>query len=89
MPTALIGNIALAKGLSKTEIDNLWRQAREIAKKEYEVDEGDVDFWKLSMGVFKRMLGCKKGEEPECLVSSESLVEKNLKKRECYDRFIE
>lgn len=42
---------------SVEEVEDLWNKAKEIVKKEYDKTEDDDEFYKLVVGVIKKMLG--------------------------------
>ncbi len=55
---------ALAKKHNTTveKIEKLWKDAKEIVKKEYKKKEDDEGFFALVVGIVKKMLGGKKGK---------------------------
>lgn len=57
--SALIKSFADKTGRSVEEVEKLWNKAKEIVKKEYKKSEEDSDFYRLVVGVLKKMLGGK------------------------------
>ena len=53
---ALVKAFAEKSGRSVEEVERLWDKAKEIVKKEYKIDEDDPDFYRLVVGILKRML---------------------------------
>lgn len=67
MPNATINKISRETGISETELERLWAKAKQIATSQYNVTPADKNFWLITMGIFKKMLGCKEGEDSSCL----------------------
>lgn len=56
MPANVVKSYAKDKGISVEKAEERWEKAKEQAKKEGH-KEGSVDFYKYTMGIFKRMMG--------------------------------
>jgi len=58
MPTQLIDKYSERSGKSKQEVERLWDKAKGVVDSQYkDVDKESDDYWKLTMGIFKNMLG--------------------------------
>lgn len=61
MPNNMLKSIADKNGISMDKAEKLWNQAKAIVTKEYGKREKDGDaYWKLVVGVVKKMAGVKK-----------------------------
>lgn len=59
MPQAALKHLAKKAKISDAQAEHYWHVAKNIVKKEYDVDEGDGKFWPLTMGIAKKMMGLK------------------------------
>lgn len=69
MPSTVVQSFAKRTGKSAAEVEKLWNQAKAQVTKEYKIKEptGGQDggrFYKLVVGILKRMLKINDGTEP-------------------------
>lgn len=73
MPSAVVNSFAPEyaerEGLkveeARAKLENLWNEAKKIAKKRDDFEEENDQFWSYVMGIWKRMVGYKKGNTSE------------------------
>jgi len=64
MPNDVVKSFADKTGKSVDEMEKLWNKAKAKAKEEYPDIKADSDeFYKRTMGIFKKMAGVKEGRE--------------------------
>lgn len=71
MPAASVAAYAASQGRSKKEVERYWAKAKELVKARYGLSEPlrkedkarKERFYKLTMGIFKRMLGVQESFE--------------------------
>ena len=61
MPSAALKKFAKTAKVSNKRAEHLWNKAKGIVKAEYGYSEGDDNFWALTTGITKKMMGL--GEE--------------------------
>ena len=59
MPAPLVSSLAKKAGVSLERAEHLWDKARGIVDEGYDYTEDDDNYWKLTTGIFKKMLGLK------------------------------
>lgn len=58
MPNNIVKSFADKTNKSSEEVEKKWDKAKDIVKKEYpDVEEDSEDFYKIVVGVLKKMLG--------------------------------
>ena len=73
MPSAAVNSFApkyakregLTVKKARAKLEELWNEAKKIAKDREEFEEENDRFWSYVMGIWKRMVGFDKAEEAE------------------------
>ncbi len=64
MPNAVVKTFAQKTGKSEADVEGYWSKAKEIVTKDYpEIEKGSESFYKLIIGVLKKMLSIKTENE--------------------------
>lgn len=61
MPATLVKSFAKKQGIPVAKVEGYWKKAKEITKKKLKITEKDSNFYKIVVGIVKKMCGIKEG----------------------------
>ena len=70
MPNNTIKSFADKSGESIERVEELWKKAKALVKKEYNIDDESEKFYPLVTGILKRMLKINEEGEPSITTTS-------------------